>query len=123
METRTEKLPKGRSYPLKPSALSSAIDRARLTLPVRLTRWDRFDPAFEAHFYPDGTWPGTDGEFFWVSCKAVSSDQAAALRTLVEREAIPQFVDWARSIEGLDPRSPVRRQQQTFSYPYSELQD
>ncbi|HEX8666979.1 MAG TPA: hypothetical protein VF727_01235 [Allosphingosinicella sp.] len=118
MESRTDKLPKGRSYPLKPSALSSAVDAAKLTLPVELTRWDKFGPCFTARFYPDGAWPGKNDEFFWVSCKAVSSDQAAAVRAVIEREAIPQFIEWARSIEALDARSPVRREKQIFCYAY-----
>lgn len=122
MDSRTEKLPKGRSYPLKPSALRTAIDAAGLTLPVELTRWDQFDPALIARFYPDGAWRGKDGEFFWVSCKAVRSDHAAALRAVIECEAVPQLVEWARRIEALDARSPVRREKQTFSYPYPRLE-
>lgn len=123
MESRTEKLPKGRSYPLKPAMLSSGIEAAGLALPVRLTRSDKYDSAFEAIYYPDGSLPWGDGEHFRVTCRAVSSDHAAALRAVLECEVIPRFVEWARNIEGLDPRSPVRREKQSFSYPYPKPED
>ena len=123
MQSRKEKLPRGRSYPLKPSRLASAVEDAGLASPVELTRWDEFDSAFQARFYPDGSWAGIDGEYFWVSCKAVSSDKAEALRVILEREAIPRFVKWAKGIEALDIRSPIRREKQTFTYPYPPLDD
>lgn len=120
MESTTERLAKGRSYPLKPSRLASALDAA-LTLPVELTRWDRYDAALKAGFYPEGGWPGKDGEFFWISCKAVSSSEASAMREVLERDAIPRLVEWAKDIEARDACSPVRREKQTFSYPYPLL--
>ena len=121
MQSTTERLPRGRSYPLKPSKLASAVDDAALRLPVELTRWDKFDAALQARFYPEGEWPGKGGEFFWISCKAVPSDQASALRDLLEQDAIPQIVQWAKGIEALDARSPVRREKQMFTYPYPPL--
>lgn len=121
MQSTTDKLPTGRSYPLKPSKLASAVDDAALELPFELTRWDKFDAVLQARFYPAGEWPGKDGEFFWVSCKAVPSDQASAVRGILERDAIPQLVEWAKGIEALDERSPVRREKQSFTYPYPSL--
>lgn len=121
MESTTEKLPKGRSYPLKPSKLASAVEEARLALPVELTRWDRYDAALKADFYPDGEWPGKEGEFFWVRCRAVPADNASALRSVLESQAIPRFVEWAKSIEALHACSPIRREKQTFSFAYPRL--
>ena len=114
MESRSEKLPKGRSYAVRPAALATAIEASGLSLPVELTQWDRFDHAFMADFLPNG-WPKqAEHELFWVHCRAVPSRRAAEARAKVEAEVIPQFIKWARAIEGLDTASPVRREKQSF---------
>ncbi len=94
-----------------------------MRLPVELTRWDRFDAALQARFYPEGEWPGKEGECFWVSCKAVPSEQVSALRDVLERDAIPQLVEWAKGIEALDGCSPFRREKQAFTYQYPLLHE
>ena len=88
---------------------------------MELTRWDKFDAALEAQFFPAGEWPGKAGEFFWISCKAVASEQASALRDILERDAIPQLIEWAKSIEAQDSRSPIRREKQRFTFSYPSL--
>jgi hypothetical protein len=62
-------------------------------------------------------------EHFWVRCKAVNSDQAAALRVVLEGEAIPHVCRMGEEYRRTDRRSPVRREKQTFSYPYPKLED
>ena len=117
MESRTEKLPKGRSYPLKPSALAAAIARASLDLPVRLTRWDyKKNETFEATFYPKGSSPRDHEAGFWVACGAVPSDQVAEIRALVEADCLPKFIEWARAIQELDGKSPLWWQNRHFSW-------
>ena len=117
MESRKDKLPKGRSYPLKPSVLEAAIADAGLELPISLTRWD-YNKAegFSATFYPEGSFP--EGLRFWVSCGAAPSDRAAEIRDLLETQAIPQFIEWAKEIEGLDVKSPRRREPQRFCWEF-----
>jgi hypothetical protein len=122
MQSSTEKLPKGRTYPLKPMLLASALQDAGIAIRVTLTRWDKFDESLQARFSPDAWLPGQAGELIWVSCKAVSSNQAPAIRAAVESEGVARLIEWAKSIEALDARSPVRREQQTFTYPYPVLQ-
>jgi len=34
-------------------------------------------------------------------------------------EAIPKLIEWAKSIEAQDARSPVRREKQSFTFSYS----
>ncbi len=51
----------------------------------------------------------------WVSCKAVPSSEVPAIRTAVESDGVARLVEWAKGIETLDARSPVRREQQTFT--------
>lgn len=107
MKSRKEKLPKGRSYPLRPSVLEAAISDACLELPVTLTRWDyKKEEVFEATFYPAGS---LSGESFWVACGAAPSDKAAEIRAKIESEVIPKFIQWAKAIEALDLKSPRRR--------------
>lgn len=116
MKSRGDKLPRGRSYPLKPSELERQVSDAGLQLPVEFTRWDRFDNVFQASFQPEGTWPGKDGEFFWVYCRAVPSVHARDANAKLLSEGIPKFLEWAKGIEKLDERSPIRREKQTFRF-------
>jgi hypothetical protein len=119
MESRKEQLPKGRSYPLKPSLLERAIADARLKLPVRLTRWDyKKNETFEAHFFPQGSWP--EEICFWVSCGAAPSNRAAEIRSLLEAECIPKFIRWAKEIEALDLKSPRRREHHHFEWSFPQ---
>lgn len=120
-QSHGDKLPKGRTYPLKPSELEREIAASGLTLPVEFTRWDKFDSVFQASFYPVGTWLGKDGQFFWVYCRAVPSIHARAAHTKILSEAIPKFIDWAKHIEALDDQSPIKREKQTFRYPLDEF--
>ncbi|MBX3561665.1 MAG: hypothetical protein KF780_07600 [Sphingomonas sp.] len=114
MRSRSEKLPKGRSYPLKPSLLEAAVADSGLSLPVELTQWDRFDHAFQADFLPNG-WPKrAEHELIWVHCRAVPSERAAESRAKMEQEIIPRFIQWAQDIEAHDLASPVRREKQIF---------
>jgi hypothetical protein len=112
-KSRTERLPKGLSYPLKPSILSAAVAAAGLSLPVEFTRWDEFECALKADFHPARLF---GEEKFWVRCRAVPSAVAADVRAIVEARAVPRFIEWAKEIEALDLRSPIRRERQTFTY-------
>ena len=116
MESLTDRLPAGRSYPLRPSVLERALDAAGVTTPVHLLRWDKFDPALKAVFYEEGAWPGAELANFRVTCRAVPSGRAAEARAAVEAEAIPRLVEWARQIEALDDRSTLRREKPTFRF-------
>lgn len=116
MKSHGYKLPRGRSYPLKPSELEREVVAAGLGIPVEFTRWDRFDNVFQASFHPEGTWPGKEGEFFWVYCRAVPSAHARDAKSKLLAEGIPKFLAWAKDIERLDERSPIRREKQTFRF-------
>lgn len=122
MKSRSEKLPRSRSHPVKATILSAAVAANGITLPVELTNWDRFDHAFQADFMPHG-WPGREQETIWVHCRAVPFHRAAEARQAVEHEAIPQFIEWARSIDVLDASSPIRREKQTFRYSLERFAD
>lgn len=117
MDSRKDKLPDGRSYPLRPSLLEAAIAEARLQLPVKLTRWDyKRKQTLEATFSPE---PGLATDVgFWVVCGAVPSDQVAVIRECLENEGIPQFIQWAREMEELDERSPRRSKPQHFLWKF-----
>lgn len=94
---------------------------AGLRLPVEFTRWDRFDSVLQASFHPEGTWPGKDGEFFWVYCRAVPSTRAREANAKLLAEGIPNFLAWAKCIETLDLCSPIRREKQTFRFPLNDF--
>jgi hypothetical protein len=121
VKSRSEKLPKGRSYPIKPLLLAAAVENSGISLPVELTQWDRYDHAFHADFLPNG-WPKrAEHELIWVHCRAVPSSRAAEARAKIEAEIIPQFIRWAREIDALDARSPIRREKQSFRVSLEEF--
>ena len=121
MKSRSENLPKGRSYPVKPAIMAAAVEDSGLSLPVELTQWDRFDHAFQADFLPTG-WPKiAEHELIWVHCRAVPSSRAAEARAMIEAEVIPQFIRWAKAIDALDTTSPVRREKQSFRVSLEEF--
>ena len=117
MRSWTKKLPKGRSYPLKPSVLEAAVAEAGIRLPVELARIDSSkEAAFRATYNPSGSFP--KGELFDLSCQSVPSERAVEVRAALEAEVIPQFVEWAKRIEALDTHSPIRREHQHFKWAY-----
>jgi hypothetical protein len=61
------------------------------------------------------------GDFIWVYCKAVESASANAINARLLSEAIPRVIEWAKHIESLDVRSPIRREKQSVSFPFDEI--
>jgi hypothetical protein len=119
MRSWQKKPPKGRSYPVRPSVLEAAITDAGITLPVELARIDSSKEAdFTASYAPPGSFP--KGELFQLTCRSVTSESALEVRSALEAEAIPQFVEWAKRIEALDYHSPFRREHQHFKWAYPE---
>ena len=119
MKSRTEKLPKGRSYPLKPSLLESAVADGGLELPVELTRWDyKRNQTLEATFQPEASKWFEVG--FRVTCGAAPSDRMAKIRAALESDGVPKFIRWAKEIGALDVKSPRRRERQYFKWEFPE---
>ena len=123
MESRTERLPKGRGYPLKPSFLAAAYGASGLNVPLRLTRWDRFDHAFQVDYMPNGLVKQPKHPLFWVRCRAVSTKRVGEARRFIENKAIPQFIEWARKFNGLNASSTIRWEKQTFHYSLVEFDE
>lgn len=104
---------------MRPSVLEAAIAGAGIKLPVELARVDSSkEAAFIASYSPPGSFP--KGELFQLTCRSVASESALEVRSALEAEAIPQFVEWAKRIEALDYHSPVRREHQHFKWAYPE---
>ena len=119
MRSWQKKPPKGRSYPVRPSVLEAAIAEAGITLPVELARIDTSkEAAFSASYAPSDSFPM--GEVFLLTCRSVPSERALDVRSALEAEAIPQFVEWAKRIEALDFHSPIRRERQHFKWAYPD---
>jgi hypothetical protein len=119
MRSWQKRAAKGRSYPVRPSVLEAAVTDAGITLPVELARIDSSkEAAFTASYSPPGSFP--KGELFVLTCGSVPSERALEVRSALEAEAIPQFVEWAKGIEALDYHSPVRREHQFFKWAYPD---
>lgn len=105
------RLPKGRSFVLPSSALSSALEAAGIHVETSLHHLDG-SQLLEAWFWPPR--PGVPCERFYLRAGTVPSTQARAARLHVETSVIPQFIAWATSILALPANSPIRRSEQVF---------
>ena len=111
MKSETAKLPKGHSYPLKPSVLEKVLQDAEVDIDTHLIRspGDCFDATF---------WPPNENvpyERLYIRIGTVSSEQAAIARLRMEEAVLPALVGWIGEILSLDARSPIRREQQSMS--------
>lgn len=108
MKSETGKLPKGHSYPLKPSFLKEALTSAGIVIETHLTR----NPGnlFDAHFWPPNQ--NVPYERLYVRAGSVPIEEAANARHRVESYAVPILVKWVGDILALDQESSVRREKQ-----------
>src|SRR3569623_570539 len=108
MKSETAKLPKGQSYPLRPSVLRAALADAGLSIDTHLIR----SPGnlFDAHFWtPNENVPY---ERLYVRFGSVPSPDLASKRIRVEAEALPSLLRWIEGILALPSISPIRRESQ-----------
>lgn len=113
MHSETAKLPKGQSYPLKPSTLEAALTDAGISINVHLIRSP--GDLFDAHF-----WPPNENVFherLYVRAGSVRAEHAAKARLKTETVMIPDLVRWIAGILAQDRNSPVRRQKQVLDLP------
>lgn len=112
MKSNTAKLPKGQSYPLKPSKLEDALASAGLSIDVYLTRTP--GRSFNAFFWPPS--PNVPYERIYIQAGSVPIEEALDARIEVEAEALPNLVKWISGIVALDAKSPVRRERQELQF-------
>lgn len=112
MKSETAKLPKGQSYPLKPSILEAALANASVEVDTHLIR----SPGnlFDAHFWPPNE--NIPYERLYVRAGSVSIADAANTRDWVETAVIPALIEWVVGILAQDPASPMRREQQALNF-------
>ncbi len=112
MKSATAKLPKGQSYPLRPSKLEEALASAGLSIDVYLTRAPgRF---FNAHFWPLSA--DIPYERIYIQAGSVPSDEASNARAEIETSALPALVRWIRGILAQDEKSPARRERSELKF-------
>jgi hypothetical protein len=108
-KSETEKLPKGQSYPLKPSQFEAALAAAGISIDTHFMRRPS-RRLFDVHFWPPN--PNVSYERFYITIGAVPSEDAREVRLRVESILLPQTINWMSEILSLDTRSPIRREQQ-----------
>jgi len=111
MKSETAKLPKGQSYPLRPSVLEAALSGAGVGIDTHLIR----SPGrlFDAHFWPPNE--NLPYERLYVRAGSVPAEEATNARKRMEEVAVPALVAWIAKISSLDSKSPVRREKQFFN--------
>lgn len=110
LTSETGKLVRDRSHVLKPSAISQALETAGLTIDTHLVR-GLSHGFIDAQFWPAGRIPY---DRFYVTVGTVPRERAQQARLFVEQEALPNLIAWIADILGRDPRSPVRRENQSL---------
>ena len=108
MKSKTGKLPRGQSYPLKPSTLEAALAGAVIGIDTFLTRGH--GELFDAFFWPPN--PNVPYERLYIRIGSVASERAAEARLRMEEVMLPGLIQWIADILAQDVRSPVRREQQ-----------
>jgi len=110
MKSETAKLPKGQSYPLRPSFLEAELARAGVTIDVSLTR----SPGnlFDVFFWPPN--PNVPHERFHIRTGSVPSERAGEARQRMETITVPALLRWMADILAADARSPLRRERQSI---------
>lgn len=112
MQIERAKLPKGMSYPLKPSFLQAALSCADVDTEARFVQVVR-GFLFDAHFWPPS--PNVAHERLYLRAGAVSAAWSRVARAYLETSVIPEFVAWMQGILSLPVNSPVRREKQYFA--------
>jgi hypothetical protein len=108
MKSETGKLPKGQSYVLKPSDLSSALEASGITIDTHLVR----EPSkifIDANFWPPQNLPY---DRLYVRAGTVPKEQAERASLFVAQQGLPALINWISDIMSRDPGSPVRRENQ-----------
>lgn len=108
MKSEKAKLPKGMSYPFKPSMLEAALAGANVNIDTHLVRGP--GELFDAHFWPPNE--NISIERLYVRAGTVAIAEASDARRKIENEMIPALTDWVRAILAQDRNSPTRREQQ-----------
>lgn len=110
MQSETAKLPKGHSYPLKPTVLEASLASANISIEVHLIRQP--GGLFDAHFWPANA--NVPHERLYVRAGSVPKERAAEARHRMETVVVPSFVKWIADILAQDRNSPARREQQVI---------
>ena len=111
MKSETAKLPKGHSYPLKPSRLDAALADAGISIDTHLIRSP--GKTFSADFWPPN--PNVPYERLNVCIGSVLSEQSAEARRQMEDVVLPRLIKWIAGILARDVKSPVRREKQAIA--------
>lgn len=110
MKSETAKLPKGQSYPLRPSIFEAALKDAGLSIDTHLIRSP--GDLFDAHFWPPNE--NVAYERLYVRFGSVPSANLGQARSRVETEALPALLRWVVDILAQAHNSPVRREKQSI---------
>jgi hypothetical protein len=109
--SETRKLPKGHSYPLKPTVLEAALASANVLIDLHLIRGP--GDLFDAHFWPPSA--NVPYERLYVRAGSVPREKAAEARQRMETIVIPRLIEWLANILAQDLKSPTRGVQQVIN--------
>lgn len=109
--SETGKIPVGYGYVLKPSIVSDALQASGVDINAHLVRCHG-GGMFHAHFWPSN--PNVPYERLYMTAGTAIGKDLSNVRRRVEFEALPTLVRWVSEILAMDPRSPIRREQQSI---------
>ncbi len=112
MKSETAKLPKGQSYPLRPSSLKAMLEGAGIAIDTHLIRSP--GPLFDAHFWPPNE--NVPYERLYIRAGTVAAEDGAKERERIETVALSALARWLSNILAQDRLSPIRREKQTLTF-------
>jgi hypothetical protein len=112
MRSETDRLPKGQSYPLKPSLLAAALAAANIEIDTFLMRSRRSVGAFNVNFWVPNQ--NVSHERLHILVGAIPTVRLAEVSAHTETVLLPRLIAWVGNILSLDERSVVRRDGQTL---------
>jgi hypothetical protein len=108
IQSETANLPKGRCYPLNPTASKAALAGANICIDLHLISSP--GDLFDAYFWPPNA--NVSYERLYVGAGSVPTERAAEAGRRMETVVMPSLVKWVAGILAQDGNSPVRREQQ-----------
>jgi hypothetical protein len=112
MKVKKDKLPKGRSYPVRTGMIAAALEASGIPLDCSLNYLSSGRTGFTAYFWPQNQ--NCSYERLYVTICTVSNERAAEVRQRMSETVLPTFTRWIGNILTLPTDSPVRREQQVF---------
>jgi len=103
MKIDKDKIPKGSSFALKSSILLKAFEKSKITTETHLCFINNNKILFDAHYWLPNK--NVDYFRFYIRTGVVPSNRRKEAKEFLEKEVIPEFIEWAVNLINLPGNS------------------